>query len=407
MISKKILDKIFFVFCLIDMMFLPYFPLITVAYSMPVVFIWWIMRKDIIGTVQDYSKVQISLVLIVLSTGISFLLYPSYIKDNGVYLLEMSAVFLYYIMFKYYMDRYDVDLEKWLFYFVLFVGAFVILYNVDKGLYQTVKNVWNSRMASEWSTTVFEGYRFGFVWMDENNIAYVISTIAFFLLVSKRFIFLEKIIILGVNLLVVVSSMSSGGRSSMMIMWVVYFIYLITHSRKIKNPFTRYVSYKSFFGMLLSIIVLIFAIKYLPSYVNSTVFIESKERVEANSLDSRLNIWTYVLQNTKWWLHTFIGTGGRTMVNGLPKAPHNGHFFWIIAYGGIVYFNYIYIFFRKRKNVEMKNWITLIPFFIGFTINTMVGEPKVNEIIAVLVAYISSSMYHNKTAEHGVIEHYE
>lgn len=399
-------DRLFFKFCLIDMLFLPYFPLITVAYSMPVVFIWWAMRKNIMSTVENYSKVKVSVLLIIISTLISIAIYPSYIKDNMVYMLEISAVFIYFIMFKYYLDRYEVNLEKWLFLFVLFVGVFALIYNFDKSLYQTMKYIWNARMGTAWSTTSFSGYRFGFVWMDENNIAYMISTISFFLIVSKGFTLFEKSLIFGINLLVVVSTMSSGGRNSLIIMWGVYFAYLAMHPKKINFPISRYVSQREFVGIILFIFVIIIALKYVPNYFNSTIFLEAKDRAEANSLDSRLNIWKYVVQNTKWWLHVFVGSGGRIMVNDSPKAPHNGHFFWIIAYGAVVYYNYVYIFFRKRKKVAMKNWIALIPFFIGFTINTMVGEPKVNEIIAVLVAYISSPIYQKKNTAYGDIEYY-
>lgn len=387
-------DRLFFWFCLVDMLFLPYFPLITVAYSMPVVYFWWMLRRKSVQKQAEYKLVMLAIVLILLTTIISYILYPANIKDNTVYLLEMSAVFLYYIMFKYYVDRYNVDIEKWLFAFVLFVGMFAVLYNIDRALYQSVKFIWNSRMSTVWSTTVFNGFRFGFIWMDENNIAYMINTIAFFLIVSKRLSVLQKFIVFGINLLVVVSTMSSGGRISLILVWGAYLVYVLTHIRVIRNPFKRYVRLSTLLSVLLVVVLIFVSLQYvIPRFSNSTIYLESQERTSENSMDSRLQIWTSVAEGAKWWQCVFWGSGGRTMVAGVPRAPHNGHFYWILSYGMIVYYIYIYIFFRKRKGVSYKNWVAILPFFLGFSINTMIGEPKVNEIIAVLVAYMSSPLY--------------
>lgn len=392
-------DKLFFTFCLIDMLFLPYFPLITIAYSMPVVFWWWISRRELVAYEPEYKYIQMALIFIVISTLVSYLFYPQNIKDNTVYLLEMSAVFLYYIMFKYYVDNYDVNLEKWLFLFVLFVGAFAVLYNVDKSLYQSVKFIWNSRMSTMWATTAFKGYRFGFVWMDENNIAYMMNTIAFFLIISKCLSPLKKLMVLGVNLLVVVSTMSNGGRNSLLIVWGLYLVYMLFNLRKIRSPLSRYVSIGTLLSYIAVIVVIVLAIKYLPQYFDSTVFLESQERTSENSMESRYAIWTSVLSGAKWWQCIIFGSGGRTMVAGVARAPHNGHLYWILSFGMIVYYCYMYIFFRKRRGVSFTNWLAVVPFFLGFTINTMVGEPKVNEIIAVLIAYMSSPIYQEKLEE--------
>ena len=389
-------DKLIFTFCLIDMLFLPYFPLITVAYSMPLVYFWWLCRRRSLRKVPEYKLILIAITMISVSTVFSYVQFPSNIKDNTVYLLEMSAVFLYYIMFKYYVDNYDVDLEKWLFLFVLFVGAFAVIYNVDKAMYQSLKYIWNARMGTAWSTTAFRGYRFGFVWMDENNIAYMINTIAFFLIVSTRVSSIKKLIVFGVNLLVVISTMSNGGRNSLILVWLAYLPYLLFHNRRIRNPFRRYVSVHSIVSFVVIVALICIAAKYIPQYFNSTVFLESQERVSENSLESRLSIWTSVAEGANWLQCILWGSGGRTMVAGVPRAPHNGHFYWILSFGMIVYVIYMYIFFRKRRNVAYKDWLSIFPFFLGFSINTMVGEPKVNEIIAVLVAYMSSPIYREK-----------
>ena len=106
-----------------------------------------------------------------------------------------------------------------------------------------------------------------------------------------------------------------------------------------------------------------------------------------------------ILNNTNIFSNIFVGTGGRQVIinNENIIAPHNGHLYFIYAYGMVFYALFMYEFFRIRKNVSLKKSLFEIPIFIGFTINTIVGEQKF--IILYLLLYTMTFVNCDKLKE--------
>ena len=63
----------------------------------------------------------------------------------------------------------------------------------------------------------------------------------------------------------------------------------------------------------------------------------------------------------------------------------------------VFYVLFMYEFFRIRKNVSLKKFLFEIPIFIGFTINTIVGEQKF--IILYLLLYTMTFVNCDKLKE--------
>jgi len=137
-------------------------------------------------------------------------------------------------------------------------------------------------------------------------------------------------------------------------------------------------------------------VQQIPNYLATGVAMESFERISSNSGDSRFIIWQTVIQSVNFLEFIVIGKGGVTLVDGLKFAPHNGHFYWILGYGFIAYFIFMYLVFRKRKVTSLIKYIWIIPILIGFTVNVLLGEIKMMSIIMLLIACSSSAKYLGK-----------
>jgi len=148
---------------------------------------------------------------------------------------------------------------------------------------------------------------------------------------------------------------------------------------------------------MLMILITLFAlykiIPQIPSYLESGIAMESFNRISNNSGDGRFVIWQTVIQSVNFLEFILIGKGGVTLVDGLKFAPHNGHFYWILGYGFIAYFIFMYLVFRKREVTSLKKHIWIAPILIGFTVNVLLGEIKMMSIIMLLIACSSSVKY--------------
>ncbi|UOO37546.1 hypothetical protein IZU99_09905 [Oscillospiraceae bacterium CM] len=351
---------------------------------MPVVLYWFIKRYAAVSQRREWRLFVLLLFLMGVSTVLSFFLNPAHIYDNTTLLVELLMMFIYYFMFAYYAERYPLRVKGVLIGFILFVTAFAVVYNVDKSLYQDIKFIWNPRMATAWMTTDFTGYRFGFFWMDENNIGYMANAVVLFILCHEKTSLFTKALLLGALTLIVISCMSSGALLSTVISVGLYMVYSVWRFITGRVTFRWRLTNVVLFVLLA--VILYFLIPRIPDYLGGTVAQESFSRIAGNSASSRLSIWKNILQQANFFQYLLIGQGGDTFLNDAKISPHNGHLFWILAYGIISYVIFMVMFFRKRKTTPPAGYLFMIPIWIGFTINILLGEVKLAAILALLVA---------------------
>lgn len=397
-------DYYVFVFALIDTLFLPYFWLVTVPLSLPVVIYWAIKRIKILNYNVEFKMFRVMVLLMIFSTVLGSVIAPSHSYDNIIFLIKYLYVFILYFNFSFVIKNNNIKIKKYLLAFVFFVLVFAILYYLDKSLYQSLKNIWNYRanifVVENYRNLI--GYRYSFIWMDPNNIGYMIVAICLFLFSNEYTSFSEKVLILGSSIIIIIATMSNGAFLSLGIGISAYLITIITRIFKIRTKIKIKIRLLNYLLFIALIIVGIYLIPKVPDFLNSTIAIESFERISENSGDSRFRIWTRVLQNIKWYeyiLYIFIGTGGVTLQGGQSISPHNGHLYWIMGYGLISYYIFMYIIFRKRKFTPISKYVWIIPVFIGFTINIMIGEMKLTAILMLLVACSSNYSYSKKYKE--------
>lgn len=385
-------DKFVFYFCLIDILFLPYVSFVAVSYSFFVLIPWLFLRfNQLMNSNKDFKLYCWLVVFVLFSSFVGGVIHTEDMRENimqGLRILQGVGCFF---LFSYYLQRYTVKIKTFLMIFVAFVVLFCILYNIDKSSYSSLVSFWNPRGLSSTASLYndLEGYRFSFVWMDPNNIAYMIVGVVMFVFTNEKSVLIEKLFLIISLVFVLISAMSSGGMTSLLITIVVYGVCMLFKKWK----FGGEINITSVFVMLLSPMLFIFIKKLWEWFSNTSTALESFNRLEGNSLDSRLNIWTRIIDNTNFFKYAFFGYGGITYVAGIKTKPHNGHFYLILAFGFIAYFLYMYIVFRKRKETPFKNYIWILPVFLGFTVNIMIGEVKLAGLIMLLVAATSSKKY--------------
>lgn len=404
-------DKFIFYTCILDSLFLPYIWFISIPYTIPLLFIWIFRRYKLLREdnklQQEYKLFVILFILMGISTVYSFILAPQYAYKNIVYFILYTLMFLYYFMYAYYINKYEFQVKKLLLLFLLFVLVLAVIYNMDKALCHNIVLFWNNRSGILINENLYEGfvgYRFAFIWMDPNNVAYTMNAIVLYIWCNEETSLFTKVFSLLSLLFILVSCMSNGGFISFGVGVGLYILVSILRLCRGKHKTTYRITPGNLVLIFITIMVLYKLIPEIPSYLNSSVAIESLERIQSNSGDSRIEIWKTVMSHVNFLEYLVIGKGGVTLVDGNQFAPHNGHFYWILGYGFLAYFIFLYILFRKRKVTNIKQYIWLIPIFFGFTINVLLGEIKMMSILILLIACSSSAKYLGIPSKENVIE---
>ena len=77
-------------------------------------------------------------------------------------------------------------------------------------------------------------------------------------------------------------------------------------------------------------------------------------------------------------------------------ATEIGHIYWIGRYGVPAYMMFMWLMFRKVSKQKWIDYIWIIPFFVGFTMNIAIGEYKWMAIYLMLLAYSRVSSYEER-----------
>lgn len=390
---KKNISKYIFYAVVIDTLFLPYFWLISVPLSLPLIFYWAFKNFSIIKNSKYY---QLSLMLVISMVFGGFMgafRDSALIYDNIKLTLSFTYIIICSIFFDDLLKKHEIRLDKIFFLFFLFVLFIGSLYLFDKQVYLSAVQIWNSRSGGTFASIYeyLEGYRFAFIWTDPNNIAYMISTIYFFSLIYFNFGYSKNLLLLAIVLLTLIISMSRGGILAFSITTILFLIISFGRIKKFdtKTKNKNYnISKFLIFCTLLSLIIFIYG-DIFNSIVNSEIIQESLERLSSDD-DTRLNAWqSYIstLAEGQFLLNIFTGYGAGSIIGEKSISPHNGHILWILNYGLISYIAFLFFFFRINLSSGIKYYIWCLPFFIGFTLNVMIGELKLTVTYLLMLSY--------------------
>lgn len=400
--NREKVDKFVFYFSIVDILFLPYIWFISTNYSLGIVAIWALINIKNITKMREFRISVFLTIFIIISTVISFFCYPSELKtgytvwiSNIKMAMQYMSYFLYYIMFVYVIKKYqDIKIKKILLSFLGFAVILAIIYMVSRTGFANIKTFWNR--VDSFTIWYKEGkaiqYRYNFIWTDPNNPAYAFVALMVYLLLNEKVNMLERLYILASTIFLLICSMSTGGALCFFIAIICLVIFdVIPNRAKVKKKINKQ-NKKKILLLVASLIVILFLVILVLS--KTDLYRESTKRIFGNADEgssSRISIWKKIIKNSNIFHNVIFGTGGTQVIfkDGTMLAPHNGNLYFIYAYGMIFYILFMYEFFRKRKNVKLRNYLFVIPIFIGFTINTIVGEQKFMILYILLYTAVS------------------
>jgi len=386
---KSIINsKGFLIFVILDVLFFPYLHIVVFPLSGIFILLWSFTNVSIIKSSSFYNAILICVLIMIFSTIFGCVYNSSYgvASDNIKRLIQYTIAFLYFFYFTWALDIYRLNVKRIMIIFVLFVVVFAVLFQTNLSVYSKITvffnkgNTYNQSMGTDiWST-----FRFNFIWTDPNNIAYAISGIVFFLVTCFDCKLYEKIILFISNLFILVSSMSSGGWITFGICLIFYSLFEIFKKKKMINRFNVTALFLNFVAIVT--IILLFYNGVFDKILQSEIVQAALDRLENNE-ESRTEIWLRILNGDNIFKYILWGKGDTLIVNGVKRAAHSGHLYWVYAYGFVSYFIFIKAYFYLGfKNVW--RYITIIPFFLCFTMNTMVGEQKLLLLFIFIICYL-------------------
>lgn len=383
------MDRRMMYFTVLDILFMPYFFLVTITYSFATTIWWYQKRLPYFRADKDHQMFKKMSVLIVLSAFVGIILSPDSAKDNLVFALQFIVSFMHLFVFKYYFDHYSFNLKPFLLCFAAFAAGLALVFTFDLGLYYELRHIWTPIQSTVDEDFMAGLIRYGFVWMDENNIAYMMNAVMLFIICNERSALYEKFFVIICAIIVNMCSMSRGGMLTLYSGIGIYLVFLFTGNRIKRTIRSKSKLLSIFFFAFIAAAV----VHYAPSYLDSEVSQSSKERMEERGNDNRKEIYTRILKHADFHEYLIVGHGMRTKVLGKVQKPHSVHLFWILAYGFISYYYMLYILFRKRKPTKWFEFLWIWPFFFGATINIIIGEEKAMCLALLLIAASSSPKY--------------
>lgn len=386
-----IIDDLVFWFILIDIFLLPYFNVVVIPISFFIIILWAIKNRSIVKYSKDYNGLLICTILMVVSTILGSIVNAGFgvTSDNIKRLLQYGISFEYLYFFRHYFSNHRPNLKRVLYIFIAFVVLLAVLFQTNPTIYSTICSIFNkgnAYISSSFLESIYYGYtlRYGFIWTDQNNIAYALTGIIMFILITSEHDFAETIILFVANVFVLFCCMSSGGWIGFAISWILYLLYRSTKMKRTSLVISRRAIVS--FGVIVLIIFWVVDSGVLSQFLESDLVNAATERFENNE-NSRTEIWLRILREENIFWHTLIGNGSTLIINGVYRAAHSGHLYWIYAYGMISYFIFMKKFFWFGIKKVWK-YIPMLSFFLCFTMNTMVGEQKLFLICIMIVAYL-------------------
>lgn len=389
LLNKKNLSIYIFFIVVLDVLILPYFPYFAISNMFFLMFIDMILRKKIVVEGKIFYLFVLFLIFSLLSTWFS---YYSDFYNLGIFSENIKRFFQLILVFIFYFYFYDFfstgDNKKYIKYLIgiFFVSVFLwaLLYYISLDGFLSLKRIFNSN--DNFVERYYSGentyYRFSYIWSDPNNIAYAVLGVFLFSLFNYRNNILIIFLYFLVVLLVCLFSMSTAA-------WLILFSFVVPcllYRLDWRNP-------KILFSLLILVLMFSYFLSgFLIELLNSEVATNSFERFENNNINtesggSRFEIWSNIYSYYNGSFHNYLifGDGYQLHYGDKLVKPHNGLFLIFLGYGLPALIIFVYIFFKFKL---LKEYLFVVPFFLCFFVNIMIGEMKFFVLYLLLLAYV-------------------
>jgi len=373
-------------FALIDLLMLPYFPLLIMPYSLPIVLLALVVLGKVkVRKFYFYSVVIVSL-LMMLSVMTAILLgkAPEFLREDFLRVLQFLTTFLYFFYFyavaKYLSTRV---IKRIMIVAVVYILLIAIGFLINPSFLVALRQHLYTATVYR-SGDILEHLRFTYIFSDPNTTGYFFLMLILFMLAYFKNTFVQSILLLASAVLVAILTQSVGAVVSLAVaaIFVLFKGFIRSNGRSIFKAVVLAIG--------LCIILLIFVHFTFPDIVLavSRSFNMFMERVMANPIASRLWKYPYATSN----FIPFLWGQGYTLLgpDGSIFRPHSDHIRLIYSYGVIVYAMFISCFFRK---IFQDRYLFLFPAFMAFSVNTLIDEQKLFGLFLVLLALTDQMQY--------------
>lgn len=386
-------DRLCFWVILIDIFFLPYFSIISTSYSIPLIVFWYFVRGRRTHNIVEYKYFPLVVLLMLMSVVICLVysgatLYETTFMTSVKRFVQYLTSFWYFFFFAYYIKRYKPDLNRIIFWAVIYIAVLAFCYFLFRDSYANIKAVLHpaDNHTRRWLSGALFEYRYNFLWSDPNNVAYAtVGMVLFYFLEDKEGKIRNKLFLLVAMAFIVFCTMSIGG----------IIISVLSIGTLVVVNALRYRKYKLKAKVLLSLpVVLMLCVFTLVVFGDKIISFFSSDVIEG--LFRRISFYDGVsditggrfgdLENAVKLLNplfVFVGSGKEGF------TTENGHIYLIAMYGFPVYIYFMYVLFGK-KQMKIRKLIIFLPLFAGFTMNIAIIEQKYLLITLLFAAYFSA-----------------
>lgn len=386
--KSRNIEEIMFLFVVIDILFLPYFTLMTVSYSVPIVWLWAIYNHKVLFRGREGKIILAAILIMLVSTCINPIYSDTVVLETTFStsvkrLIQYITLFFLLIFFKEIFKKYNKNIDKILLMFLLYVFILSCLFFLFPYKYGTWKLALNP--SDNHTRRFLQGilvYRFNFLWTDPNNVAYAIAGIEIYLLLRGKLSTLKKFFVLASSMFIILATASAGGIVSFIVGNFLLFLSAIFNNSSLTVKIKINTLWIGFFLIALSVIILFqtnlfesIVIPMVTKFQNRMAVYQTSNNITGGRLDDFKHSIAMMSP-----IFLFVGSGHEGFTTEI------GHLYLIGMYGAITYVCYMNILFGRFGNQKKQDYAWIVPFFIGFTMNICIGEYKWLAIYLLLLA---------------------
>lgn len=380
------IDKFCFYSILIDIFFIPLFPSFSVSISLPILLYWFLIRGYKTKVLQERKYFSLIIVLMTISTFFSLVgfegsSYDTTFSTSLKRFFQYLFSFWYYFFFVYIFKTYKVNINNIIFWGIIYIGLFALIYFYSQDLFITIKRTLCpfDPQVERWLNHELPVYRFNFLWADPNNVAYAIGSLSLFYIVEDKKAVIKKYVILLCLLFTLLCTMSLGG---IVVITPLILVILFFSKSFRQNKLNLIIGLLALLGLVFFIYTYF---DFFYELINSGI-IKRHDIYDSNGSDGaggRSDDFMRGLGKLNP-IFLFVGSGQEGFVTEI------GHLYLLCMYGLPVYIYFMYIMFRKFRRQTYFEYFTLLPIFVGFSMNIAIGEQKFLLITLLISAYYTA-----------------
>ncbi len=381
-------------FALIDLLFLPYFQLVIVPFSLPLLLLSMLVlhvkfKRDVYLTL--FHLLSFCVVVSVL-VAIFAARTDEYLPENIKRVFQLLSSFVYFFYFRWLASQVPLNVAPIAVGFIAWFAGFALMFYLDpSGTGEIIRAFYGRLVTSE--DILSEHLRFAYLFTDPNTAAYFFLVAASVLLLEKRSGLFLSVLIAGMTLLTFFTQ--SKGALIGLVLMILTTLY----------PPDRFM--KSFISVRRAVVLLVVVagLSGLLLYIvnalgdSSTIVKMAYERVfdspdQYTSGGSRFEVWE---RFSNHFLPLPVGRGYALLVEGNFERPHSDVLRLAYSYGVIALGCAVIFFFSRIRSFAP----LIIPALLAFLINSLIDEQKLLGLFLALLA-ISVSAAERRESSAGV-----